>query len=530
MKKILLVASLLVVALGINAQINFDNLEMPKYKNGSSGVGGFTSGDAFFSNSHNAAFNSWDGFAVSKDDDTETQGYTNQFSAFIGEGANASENYLASFVSSFNPGSTFITLTTAQTLGSVKITNSTYATLSMQNGDASAKKFGGDSGNDEDWFLLTIKGANSSTAAESQIEFYLADFRFSDNTQDYIVDTWQSLDLSPLGEIDVLTFEMSSSDNHPTYGMNTPAYFCMDDFETATETLDFEEYDFDYWNGSDLSGGFDMNGGMGSDAYFQNNFTASASGGYWNGFSYSIKNDVLTEGYDNQYAAITGTDASGSGVYAVAYSAPGIKFENPTVALSMKLTNSTYAALSMQNGDAVAKQFGGATGEDQDWFLLSIEGYNNNSSVGTTEFYLADYRFSDNSQDYIVDTWETVQLTFNNSVDSIAFSLSSSDVGGWGMNTPAYFCMDELELTHVGIENIQASNFNVFPNPAKDFVVVESENSSELTISDLSGKMVYQSNTVNSRTRINLSGFESGVYILSLKDNYSVHSQKLVIE
>jgi hypothetical protein len=388
----------------------------------------------------------------------------------------------------------------------------------MRDGDFSAKQFGGTSGDDEDWFLLTVQGFNGETESVSQVEFYLADYRFADNSQDYLVNTWETVDFSVLGEVDSLVFSLSSSDIG-AWGMNTPAYFCLDNFETATAIIDFEAYDFDYWNGSDLSGGFDLNGGMGSNGYFYNNFTASPSGGYWNGFAYSQKNDVVTEGYTNQYAAITGTDYSGNGIYAVGNTAPGIKFESPTVALSMMVTNSTYAALSMQNGDMFAKQFGGATGDDPDWFLLSIEGFNNETSAGVTEFYLADYRFTDNSQDYIVDTWTNVNLNFTSLVDSIAFSLSSSDNGTWGMNTPAYFCMDELYLTHVGIENVQTSELNIFPNPANNFININIPNLSSEFVEVIDTKGIILKQVVaRNQTKIDVSDLDYGVYFIRIDD------------
>jgi hypothetical protein len=526
MKKILLLTKLVLVVIMVNAQINFDNLEMPKYKNGSSGVDGFYSGSAFFKNHYNADYGSWAGFAVSKDDDTETSGFMNQYSAITGEGANASENYMASYVSSYS-GTTYITLNTPQTLGNVKITNSTYAHNSMRDGDAYAKQFGGETGDDEDWFLLTIYGFNGDTESISQVEFYLADFRFADNSEDYIVDTWQTVDLSTLGEVDSLVFSLTSTDNGD-WGMNTPSYFCLDDFETATETVDFEAFDFDYWNGSDLTGGFELNGGMGSDAYFHNNFTASAYGGYWNGFAYSIKNDITTEGYMNQYAANTGTDFSGNGIYAVGNGTPGIKFAEPTVALNMKVTNSTYATLSMQNGDAFAKQFGGDSGDEEDWFLLTIEGFNNEVSMGVTEFYLADYRFADNAQDYIVNTWETIDFDFTGLVDSLSFSLSSSDNGDWGMNTPAYFCMDELELSHVGVNDLASvAAFNVYPNPAQDFVIVTIDNATSefVELIDINGKILKQEASRN-RTRIDISDLNKGVYFIRAEGSV----QKLIKE
>ena len=64
--------------------------------------------------------------------------------------------------------------------------------------------------------------------------------------------------------------------------------------------------------------------------------------------------------------------------------------------------------------------------------------------IGTVDFYLADYRFADNSKDYIVENWEYVDLSSLGVVKSLEFSLNSSDAGVFGMNTPAYFAMDDL--------------------------------------------------------------------------------------
>lgn len=50
------------------------------------------------------------------------------------------------------------------------------------------------------------------------------------NVKAYIIKDWYYVDLSSLGKVKRLGFTMSSSDNDPTYGMKTPAYFCMDNF------------------------------------------------------------------------------------------------------------------------------------------------------------------------------------------------------------------------------------------------------------------------------------------------------------
>ena len=46
----------------------------------------------------------------------------------------------------------------------------------------------------------------------------------------------------------------------------------------------------------------------------------------------------------------------------------------------------------------------------------------------------------------ILNTWKKVDLSELGYVTSIGFSVSSTDTGDWGMNTPAYFCIDKLTV------------------------------------------------------------------------------------
>ncbi|MCW2763753.1 MAG: putative aggregation factor core protein MAFp3, isoform [Marmoricola sp.] len=170
----------------------------------------------------------------------------------------------------------------------------------------------------------------------------------------------------------------------------------------------------------------------------------------WSGFAISNVNAPTTPGYGNQYAAITGTDVSGGGTYAVAYGSGSIDLPAGERPASVRLTNTAYAGLSMRDGDAFAKKFGGATGNDPDYFTVTLTGYASPAASGATTgaatFYLADFRPADNSADYIVTDWATLDLTPLGDARSIRFSLASSDVGQFGMNTPAYFALDNLVL------------------------------------------------------------------------------------
>ena len=77
---------------------------------------------------------------------------------------------------------------------------------------------------------------------------------------------------------------------------------------------------------------------------------------------------------------------------------------------------------------------------------MTVVGYNAaGDSVKSVDFYLADYRFDNNSLDYIVDKWTTVDLTLLGKINKLTFRFSSSDNGNWGMNTPSYVCLDNLK-------------------------------------------------------------------------------------
>ena len=194
---------------------------------------GFTSGDAFFGHTDSQDWG-WDGFSQSNETDMTTVGWGNQHSAYISGGSDGINQYAIGYSPSWGITPATISLGAAtgedydSTVSGVWITNTTYTYLSLTQGDDFAKKFGGDTGNDADWLKLTITGIKEDASLSAvPVDFYLADFRFDDNSQDYIIDTWTWVDLSSLGDIVGLQFSMDTSDY--SYGFpNTPYYFAID--------------------------------------------------------------------------------------------------------------------------------------------------------------------------------------------------------------------------------------------------------------------------------------------------------------
>ena len=195
------------------------------------------------------------------------------------------------------------------------------------------------------------------------------------------------------------------------------------------------------WNGSDGSGAFMSKAGRFHNSYNPDWYS-------WSGWAYSNVTDNSTPGWMNQYSAITGKGFDGSENYAVGYAtSPSVISFAEEKAHAVKgffVTNSTYAGISMRDGDDFTKKFGGEDGGDPDYFRLDVWGARDGQPADTVSFYLADFRSENSFEDYMVDTWQWVDLSSLGKVDSLKFILSSSDVGDWGMNTPGYFCVDNL--------------------------------------------------------------------------------------
>lgn len=213
----------------------------------------------------------------------------------------------------------------------------------------------------------------------------------------------------------------------------------------ASRLIDFEPLTpaaGTYWNGLDGSGGFTL-----ADIHFGNRYTDFGWGFYsWGGFALSAVEDTTTSGHENQYAVYTPGKAFNHGsVYAVVYDdgLVALDFPYPARVRGFSINNTTYTALSIQHGSAFSAPF-----STNDWFKLTVTGYDHlDAPTGALEYYLADYRAADTNDWHLQAGWGWFDLTgLGPRVRRLEFALSSSDIGSWGMNTPAYFAMDRLEI------------------------------------------------------------------------------------
>lgn len=296
-----------------------------------------------------------------------------------------------------------------------------------------------------------------------------------------------------------------------------------------SQTVDFESLNIptqSAWDGSDLSGTPNQDSTLydstfvfsGLEMTNQWSLQFGAPGYLSGGWAFSNETDDTTQSLNGAYHSYAGGGANGSSNYAVTYVGTGqiIQLENNAEATftSIDITNNNFAAHSMINGDNIAKKFGGATGNDEDWFLLDIIGYNaNGDAIDTIKFYLADYRFSDNSQDYIVKDWTSVDLSSLGPVNKIRFEQSSSDNTGGYMNTPSYVAIDNISFGFTSVNEISENNFKVYPNPSNGIISFEHPlEGGQLSIYNMNGQLMFSSLNNETLKTIDLSFLEQGIY------------------
>ncbi|MFK8038981.1 MAG: DUF4465 domain-containing protein [Crocinitomicaceae bacterium] len=314
-------------------------------------------------------------------------------------------------------------------------------------------------------------------------------------------------------------------------------------FSSVSQTTDFEtplNFSDTAWFGQDqiIDGDTTFISG---EIEFENSYNSAWQS--FTGWGYSNSIDATTPGFTNQFSAIAQSGATGSSQFGICYANNGNtrafrQTGNPAVFYGAYFSNTTYAYLSMQNGDMFTKKFGDSTDANgaldgtngEDWFLLTIYGLEADSTrtSDSVNFYLADYRFSDSTQDYILDSWEFVNLSSLGSVYGLDFQLTSSDAAPWGMNTPAYFVMDNLSTGYLSVAAQKTTDFSMYPNPANNRVSINTNERSTIQIIDLSGRILYSVDGIVGQMEIPLNQLNSGIYLVKVGSEGNYRTQKLI--
>ncbi len=290
----------------------------------------------------------------------------------------------------------------------------------------------------------------------------------------------------------------------------------------TNQTFTFDELtlpDTGFWNGVDTSV---YSGSFGDAVISFNNFVGDYN---WAGFAFSNWTDTLGATYNNQWSSYAGEAASDS-IFCVGYIdtynnvSPLISFSHKVKIQSLKITNNTYTAQVIKNGNAYSRKF---STDSADYYKILVYAINGTDTIDTVEVYLADYRTLDS---VVVKDWKDVDLSSFDSITAIGFGAITTDMGVYGANTPLYFCVDDITYRDGIISKINSINdriVSVYPNPATDYISINCD-VSEVYIFDMMGKLVKQSNN----GFVDVSSFKSGSYMIKINTGKEYKVSKFI--
>lgn len=238
----------------------------------------------------------------------------------------------------------------------------------------------------------------------------------------------------------VAIFNSCLDDNH-----EDPVTFYVSHLEDMSNVFNGKTY----WNGEDGSGKL-------QDDFFVYTNNYNAEWGSWDGFalSCSTSTSFSSDNYlTDQYNCCTRSSNSKNFLvgYYSAYSngEPTIyttvsktdQTRRPFYPIQVDVANAAYTYNSIMNGDAYAKKF-----DTSDYLYLYVTGYKDDKETKKIKLPLAE-------QGSILAAWATADLRSLGLVDEIRFSMDSSDKGQYGINTPTYFCLDNLYVVFDEEEN-----------------------------------------------------------------------------
>lgn len=172
-------------------------------------------------------------------------------------------------------------------------------------------------------------------------------------------------------------------------------------------------------------------------------------------------------------------------------------------AVGVYVNLNSYAYYSVECGDSFARAF-----TNGDKLTLTIHGVNPDGSEKTVDVALAEYA---NGCLTITRGWRYVDLSSLGIVNELYFTMTSTDSGAYGMNTPGYFCLDKLMVETVDESSVSSltadSNAIAYDRESHTVTLTGSDFA---VVYDATGNKVMSSDSAE----FCISHLDAGVYIV----------------
>lgn len=354
---------------------------------------------------------------------------------------------------------------------------------------------------------------------------------------DFRGDTLSTDSVLTFTAVSTIALRLSVTDG---FGTRAAAGTHLQVLQQEAQTATFEEYrlpaesaltDDETW--TDWAINPIYSGTYAFDSYLQRDW------GMCTGFAVSNETSTLYENYTHQFRSAAGGAYAGDN-YAVFFPVWGQKAAiRPThtdeaeAVRGCYITNTAWVIDAVRNGDGMTE--GGFT--QGDYFKLIVEGWNNSVKTGSVDVFLADYRSENAAEHTLLEQWQWVDLSPLGAVSEITFSFDGTRRNAGGLTTPTYFCMDNFNGVHDDIHTGEANPWSndavtfmvrTYPNPVTDYlhiVLPQSEGTMEIYTTD--GICVMRQDLTSEQIVLNVSNWDTGIYVLRICSEDAVATQRI---
>ncbi|MBC8320110.1 MAG: HYR domain-containing protein, partial [Bacteroidetes bacterium] len=222
---------------------------------------------------------------------------------------------------------------------------------------------------------------------------------------------------------------------------------------------------------------------------------------------------------------VVATDNCSSVITIVQSPAPGTIISGPT--------NEVQIFVSDETGNTAIIQFNVAVVDNTDPTIVCVEDQNVGADE-TNTYTVAGTLFDPISTD---DNCEvaTVENDYNNSatLDGAIFPLGTTTVT-WTVEdnsgNTADCSFDVTVYTTVGLESLDENSVSIYPNPTTGKVYFEftSSKDRQLKISDFTGRPIFETNIIGNNGIVDLSTYARGVYIITILEDNSTFTTRIL--
>jgi Secretion system C-terminal sorting domain len=79
-------------------------------------------------------------------------------------------------------------------------------------------------------------------------------------------------------------------------------------------------------------------------------------------------------------------------------------------------------------------------------------------------------------------------------------------------------------------DNFSLAKIKIYPNPSNGLITVDSANEVDITVTDLTGKVVYVAKAVTNQSALNLSALQKGVYLVKMSNQEGIQTEKIILK